>query len=224
MTINLADFINQRVDVTLSNGFKIHKAVVQYNNKNNLFELTSFEDTYRFFNDGVYYLITTLNITHIQPTKTMKKQELQERITDLEKKLNEAKEELANLNEPPKVGAVLGDGSIVVIREDKMVIVMAPMAADVICEYDESMCNYFCTKFWSDMDVSGWFLPDEKLLYRVMVDFPKLFNETWWYWSRTDRNENQKVILRRVPDYGIGTAQAIHSSNKTMRAFKLIHY
>lgn len=108
-------------------------------------------------------------------------------------KIKEAEEHLASLQQQlearkfptiqeSKVGDVLEDGSIVLIKESNHAI--------VVCSKDREF-----TSTWNDLEKNKtangfgpeWFIPSKELLYLAYKKIPQHFSRDW-YWSSTENN------------------------------------
>jgi hypothetical protein len=155
------------------------------------------------------------------------KQQLIQQIQSLEEQLKTTKEQLKNLKVKPEdadIGDVLEDGSIVFLRGDNFIIVMANPEFDLFCQYDDSMANYFASKVWNDRSIAEWFLPDVNLMKRAMLVLPNMFkNEYYWTSSKGKVDFNRQKIL-----WCNGVVRGSESTAGAdlfyMRAFRVIHF
>jgi len=161
----------------------------------------------------------------------MNKQQLIQQIQSLEEQLKTTNEQLNNLKVKPEdadVGDVLDDGSIVFLRGDNFIMVMADPVCDTYGNYDERLVDYFGNKKWNERSIVGWFLPDANLMRRAMLVLPSMFkNDYYWTSSKGKVDFNRRHIAQKVL-WCNGVVRGSESTAREdlyyMRAFKVIHF
>lgn len=121
------------------------------------------------------------------------KTQLQNKIQELEKELQQFKDQLNNYKEitikNASVGDVLGDGSIVVKKENGLALLMAPECTEVDCPWSKEFPEVFKKLKEQGFNPSQWFVPTIEQL-RVSYEnenVRKNFSATY-YWSSTEIN------------------------------------
>jgi hypothetical protein len=195
MTINLADFLNKEVTVTLQNG-EIRTGII----KNSSSVLTSWlSETYQYYldegsSDGFLtwtssglrsvYQSCDEDILKITPKQMDTQQQLLQTIQETEDQLNKLKEQLKQQKPPTiqeaKVGDTLEDGSIVIKKENGLALVIAPRQTEVHnLEWSEDSPGAYC-----NLNIpSQWFIPSKEQLLLAYAVIPNEF--TGFYWSST---------------------------------------
>jgi hypothetical protein len=152
------------------------------------------------------------------------KQQLIQQVRSLEEQLKTTKEQLKNLKVKPEdadVGDALEDGSIVFLRGEGFIFVMADPEFDLFCQYDESMVNYFASEVWWGRSIAEWFLPDTNLMRRAMLILPDMFKNEY-YWTSSKVLNHQQVLWCN------GVVRSYEPTSRDdlyyMRAFRVIHF
>jgi hypothetical protein len=184
MTINLANFLNKEVTVTLCNG-KTYTGIIKDSwavtpNDNYPYYMENY--SYHYSNDGKCCLHQQLRYPEYDILKiTNTRQQLLQTIQETEDQLNKLKEQL----KPPtiqeaKVGDTLEDGSIVIKKENGLALVIAPRQTEVHnLEWSEDSPGAYC-----NLNIpSQWFIPSKEQLLLAYAVIPHEF--TGFYWSST---------------------------------------
>jgi hypothetical protein len=234
MTVNLAEFVGKKVNVVTTqkgriNYIKVYKSSCTefdlFNREIDLFHLEGLGDFY--YKNGTPCTLAGNRIISIELAKPMnqKKQLIQE-ISNLEEQLNKAKEQLNNYKIKPEeaeIGDVLEDGSHVFLKGDNFIMVTADPDFDVLCQYDDSMVNYFASEVWNTRSIAGWFLPDGNLMKRAMLVLPASFRNAY-YWS-SSKSQFDPDCQACLWINGVALRSDLRQSGIFyMRAFKVIHF
>lgn len=228
MTINLSEFVGKEVNVYFNENPPIKNTYVS--SSRGYYHIKNTNPEYLYWNNGKSSFCSDLNITHIEFTKPMnQKQQLIQQIQSLEEQLKTTKEQLNNLKVKPEdseVGDVLEDGSIVFLRGDNFIIVMADPECDSYGNYNERMVHYFSNKKWNERSIAGWFLPDANLMRRAMLVLPYLFKNDY-YWTTT---AGYNVIVPTKVCLWVQQPGVVRDGSVTLlysnytRVFKVIHW
>jgi len=202
MNINLEQFVGKEVRVTLRDG----KIIVGFLYRNSHpYPYKLFDDLgakYTWNRRGWYFeffnyphtpydkdIIEIAEIDKIDKTMSTNRQQLLQTIRETEQQLEKLKEQLKAQKAPTiqnaRVGDTLGDGSIVLKKEDGLALVVAPMATEVTCPWSEEFSEVFDRLAELGFIPSQWFVPTVEQLNLAYKVIPKEFNRTW-YWSSSE--------------------------------------
>jgi hypothetical protein len=178
MTINLSQFVNKEVTVTLRNG-KIITGTLTRNNS----EAYPYQMLYdwSWTNLGNYYIsepslpLDIKSIVETTPKQMGNKQQLLKSIQETEQQLNKLKEQLEQQKAPTiqeaVVGDTLDDGSIVIKKENGLALVVAPKSTQVECQWTRQFSEVFDKLSSKGFIPSQWFVPtleQLQLAYKVI--------------------------------------------------------
>jgi hypothetical protein len=126
------------------------------------------------------------------------KEQLRDKITELESQLTELKHKFENFDRRPrvqdaKVGDTLEDGCIVIYNSEVVAVLMAPKDTECMTHWASGM-NYYVHEVLkaNGFEPGQWFLPTVKLLRAAMWCAPDEFSNGGYYWSNekcTPRNQ-----------------------------------
>ena len=151
------------------------------------------------------------------------KTQLQQEVQNLETKLQEFREQLNTYKavtiETAGVGDTLGDGSIVLKKENGLALLMAPKNTEVEAEWSKEFPEVFEKLKSNGFNPSQWFVPSIEQLKLAYRNVPNDFSSTG-YWSSTEGT----AFAYGVPvNFGV-----VYTSPKTLtncvRAFRCITY
>ena len=151
------------------------------------------------------------------------KTQLQQEVQNLETKLQEFREQLNTYKavtiETAGVGDTLGDGSIVLKKENGLALLMAPKNTEVEAEWSKEFPEVFEKLKSNGFNPSQWFVPSIEQLKLAYRNVPNDFSSTG-YWSSTEGT----AFAYGVPvNFGVA-----YTSPKTLtncvRAFRCITY
>lgn len=154
------------------------------------------------------------------------KTQLQNKIQELEKELQQFKNQLNDYKEitieNASVGDVLEDGSIVVKKENGLALLMAPQSTEVCCQWSKEFPELFNKLKEKGFNPSQWFVPTVEQLnvsYKnenVRKNFSAAF-----YWSSTEIN----ATIAFGVIYISGNANGItKTGTNCVRAFRCVTY
>lgn len=108
--------------------------------------------------------------------------ELQNKIETLENELKEYKKFLNQIKpesiQEAKVGEVMKDGSIVVYKENGVVLLLAPVFTEVYVEWSKDFSEVFGSLSNYGLNASQWFIPSKKQLMLASKQCPDTL-----YWT-----------------------------------------
>jgi len=117
------------------------------------------------------------------------KQQLQNKITELENELSSFKQQLGNYKEitieTAKVGDVLDDGSIVVDKQGNMALLAAPATTEVECQWSKEFRPVFDKLAEEGFNPSQWFIPSKEQLQLAYNNCGEHFASDFC-WSSTE--------------------------------------
>ena len=122
------------------------------------------------------------------------KTQLQSKIQELEAELQQFKQQLNDYKEHPTirdaiVGDVLEDGSIVVKKENGLVLLAAPQSTEVCCAWSKEFTEVFEKLKEQGFNPSQWFVPTvEQLQLAYKNENVRKNFSTTLYWSSTEIN------------------------------------
>jgi hypothetical protein len=235
MTINLADFLNKEVTVTLRNG-EIRTGIIA----NSSSVLTSWlSEKYPFYmvisspdvcftwtSSGLWsvYHSSDFDILKITPKQMNTRQQLLQTIQETEEQLNKLKEQ----QKPPtiqeaKVGDTLEDGSIVIKKENGLALVIAPRSTQVYkVVWTKEFPEVYSRLAECGFIPSQWFIPtieQLQLAYRVI---PDVFINAY-FWSSNETSEHGAKSIAAKPA-GADVCYNHKRTPSTVRAFRCISY
>ena len=151
------------------------------------------------------------------------KTQLQQEVQNLETKLQEFREQLNTYKavtiETAGVGDTLGDGSIVLKKENGLALLVAPKNTEVRTTWSQEFSEVFQKLKSNGFNPSQWFVPSIEQLKLAYRNVPNDFSSTG-YWSSTEGT----AFAYGVPvNFGVA-----YTSPKTLtncvRAFRCITY
>jgi len=117
------------------------------------------------------------------------KQQLQNKITELENELSSFKQQLNNYKEitieTARIGDVLEDGSIVVHKANNMALLAAPATTEVKCQWSKEFSEGFEALKSQGFNPSQWFIPTKEQLKIAYTNCSQHF-ASYYYWSSTE--------------------------------------
>ena len=152
------------------------------------------------------------------------KNQLQTKIEQLESELQSFKVQLNNYKETPtlqeaNVGDTLGDGSIVLKKENGLALLVAPKNTEVEAEWSKEFPEVFEKLKSNGFNPSQWFVPSIEQLKLAYRNVPNDFSSTG-YWSSTEGT----AFAYGVPvNFGVAY-YAPKSNTYCVRAFRCITY
>jgi hypothetical protein len=199
--VNLSQFVDKKVVVTFRDKSREVGFITQRPSECSYFPFT-------FVNGGngrvyksngavscVDHLTDPKDIIKIEEIETVRtyekainKEELKDRVTELESQLLKAKQELADFKDFPKIVDAnvrdeLEDGSIVIYNCSGVAIVIAPKSTECRSKWFHSMPLELRNSLESKgFQPNQWFIPDVKQLNYAMLTVPEQF-ERCSYWS-----------------------------------------
>lgn len=228
MTINLSQFVNKEVTVTLRNG-ETHTGIITrydddyYNYRVGTFAYYTFDARYY---PGETHRWDIIKIVETTPKQMNNKQQLLQSIKDTEAQLNKLKEQLeaqkAPTTQEAKVGDTLEDGSIVLKKENGLALVVAPKSTQVECQWTKQFCEVFDKLFLEGFIPSQWFVPTVtqlQLAYKVIPDEFK--NERYWSSGEYDASYAFSVFFDNGNQRNLNWNKDYDCS---VRAFRCISY
>jgi hypothetical protein len=231
MTINLADFLNKEVTVTLCNG-KTYTGIIKDSwavtpNDNYPYYMENY--SYHYSNDGKCCLHQQLRYPEYDILKiTNTRQQLLQTIQENEDQLNKLKEQLKSPTiQEAKVGDTLEDGSIVLKKENGLALVIAPRSTQVykVVWTKEFPEVYSRLAEWGFIP-SQWFIPtieQLQLAYRVIPDV--FINAYDWSSNETSEYGAKSIAVNRLrPAPGVAVCDNYKRTPSTIRAFRCISY
>lgn len=153
------------------------------------------------------------------------KTQLQVKIQELEKELQEFKSQLNNYKEAPTlreatVGDILEDGSVVLDKTNGIAILVAPKETEIRCQWSNQFAEVFEALESRGLIPSQWFVPDKELLSLAYEVIPQHFNKEL-YRSSTEENN----ILACSVDFTNGDAfKLLKAFLQYTRAFRCALY
>ena len=121
------------------------------------------------------------------------KNQLQQEVQNLEAKLQQFREQLNTYKavtiETAGVGDTLGDGSIVLKKENGLALLVAPKNTEVEAEWSKEFPEVFEKLKSNGFNPSQWFVPSIEQLKLAYRNVPNDFSSTF-YWSSTEFNAN----------------------------------
>jgi hypothetical protein len=151
------------------------------------------------------------------------KQQLLKSIQETEQQLTKLKEQL-NKKTPTiqdaEVGDTLGDGSIVLKKENGLALVVAPIATEVSCQWSKEFSEVFDRLASQGFIPSQWFVPTVEQLELAYKVIPNEFNKEI-YWSSSDFNASSAYLVF----FDDGRQYKITKSDSALvRAFRCVCY
>ena len=151
------------------------------------------------------------------------KTQLQQEVQNLETKLQEFREQLNTYKavtiETAGVGDTLGDGSIVLKKENGLALLMAPKNTEVRTTWSQEFSEVFQKLKSNGFNPSQWFVPSIEQLKLAYRNVPNDFSSTG-YWSSTEGT----AFAYGVPvNFGVAY-YAPKSNTYCVRAFRCITY
>lgn len=153
------------------------------------------------------------------------KTQLQSKIQELEKELQEFKTQLNNYKEAPtlqeaSVGDVLEDGCIVLSKENGIAILVAPKETEVQCKWSNGFTELFAALKTHSLNPSQWFIPSKELLGLAYQKIPQHLSSIF-YWSSTEVNATTACYQNFI----IGGIYCASKANVCFaRAFRCVTY
>jgi hypothetical protein len=154
------------------------------------------------------------------------KNQLQTKIEQLESELQSFKVQLNNYKETPtlqeaNVGDTLGDGSIVLKKENGLALLMAPKNTEVEAEWSKEFPEVFEKLKSNGFNPSQWFVPSIEQLKLAYRNVPNDFSYTSFYWSSTECNATDAYTV----NFNSGVAYtSLKTLTNCVRAFRCITY
>jgi hypothetical protein len=151
------------------------------------------------------------------------KTQLQQEVQNLETKLQEFREQLNTYKavtiETAGVGDTLGDGSIVLKKENGLALLVAPKNTEVRTTWSQEFSEVFQKLKSNGFNPSQWFVPSIEQLKLAYRNVPNDFSSTG-YWSSTEGT----AFAYGVPvNFGVAY-YAPKSNTYCVRAFRCITY
>jgi len=152
------------------------------------------------------------------------KQQLQNKITELENELSSFKQQLGNYKEitieTAKVGDVLEDGSIVVDKQGSMALLAAPATTEVLCQWSKEFTPVFDKLAEEGFNPSQWFIPSKEQLGLARTNCKQHFASDR-YWSSTE--VSSAIACSLVFGNGIINS-CTKSASGCVRAFRCVSF
>jgi len=153
------------------------------------------------------------------------KNQLQSKIQELEVELQSFKKQLNNYKEitieTAKVGDVLGDGSIVLKKENGLALLVAPISTEVASTWSLEFPEVFQKLQEQGFTPSQWFVPTKEQLQLACNTIPEHF-PSFVYWSSTEYSSSSAWFV-----YFSSGAYRSNKSNSgyvRVRAFRCVTY
>jgi hypothetical protein len=152
------------------------------------------------------------------------KNQLQNKIQELEAELQEAKSQLSSYEEVTienaSVGDVLDDGCIIVKKENGLALLVAPKSTEVKATWSKEFSKVFRKLNEQGFNRSQWFVPTKEQLRLAFQNIPNEFS-TAYYWSSSEFNAT--VACRQ--GFATGYIYSISKTNSgRVRAFRCVTY
>jgi hypothetical protein len=155
------------------------------------------------------------------------KNQLQQEVQNLEAKLQEFREQLNTYKavtiETAGVGDTLGDGSIILLKNNGLALLVAPKNTEVEAPWTKEFPLVFQKLKEEGFNPSQWFVPSIEQLKLAYINIPNEFSSTnyWSNWSSTESNASSACFVL----FNFGYAN-IFNKNYTfcVRAFRCVTY
>ena len=152
------------------------------------------------------------------------KNQLQTKITELEEQLNSFKQQLNTYKavtiETAGVGDTLGDGSIVLKKENGLALLVAPKNTEVEAEWSKEFPEVFEKLKSNGFNPSQWFVPTLEQLKLAYRNVPNDFSSAF-YWSSTELNSSSAYFV----SFNNGNTSYCSKTNTIcVRAFRCVTY
>jgi len=152
------------------------------------------------------------------------KQQLQNKITELENELSSFKQQLGNYKEitieTAKVGDVLADSSIVVHKTDSMALLAAPKSTQVKCKWSKEFRPVFDKLAEEGFNPSQWFIPSKEQLQLAYNNCGEHF-ASGLYWSFTEVSSTTACFLNFFNGFILSRTK---SASGCVRAFRCVSF
>jgi hypothetical protein len=119
------------------------------------------------------------------------KNQLQQEVQNLEAKLQQFREQLNTYKavtiETADIGDTLGDGSIILLKNNGLALLVAPASTEVEAPWSKEFPLVFQKLKEEGFNPSQWFVPTKEQLQLAYRNIPNEFSSAY-YWSSTERN------------------------------------
>jgi hypothetical protein len=188
MKIDLEQFVNKTVIVTLQDGFTSEAVIERSNNSKFPYELRWPDGDYAIYKrDGFYWLINPLNIKTIK-LKEEKPVDLRQQLETIQQEAEVIKQALTKSHptiQDANPGDELEDGCIVIEKYSNAVLIAAPKETEVFCTWTPEFQPVFDKLTIHNFKPSQWFIPSQKQLKLAHKNAKQHFSSSC-YWSSTE--------------------------------------
>jgi hypothetical protein len=152
------------------------------------------------------------------------KNQLQNKIQELEAELQEFKQQLGSYKEitieNASVGDVLDDGSIVLQKSNGLALLVAPKSTEVGTTWSKEFSEVFQKLKEQGFNPSQWFVPTEEQLQLAYNTIRGEFSAAF-YWSSTEVNATNACYVGYTGGSALNRSKA---NTRCVRAFRCVTY
>jgi hypothetical protein len=153
------------------------------------------------------------------------KQQLLQSINETEQQLEKLKQELEAHKTPTIQGASVGDtledGSIVLMKENHIALLIAPKSTEVYCKWTKGFPEVYSKLTEQGFIPSQWFVPTVEQLRLAYKVIPNEFNEDW-YWSSSEFDAFSACFVSSCN--GIQSNCSSKSNTNCVRSVRCVSY